>query len=118
MRNADTIVPNTTLAIRWIARIGGAILIIFVVGAVMSEDKVLKLSGLKTGELVMTLSLLFAVLGLLIGWFWEGLGGLLTIAGLITFSIVNYYSGGDFAWEIWILSIPAILFIFYWWRTR
>jgi len=118
MRNSDTILPNTTAAIRWIARIGGTILVIFVMGVAISENKSLKLSGLKLSDLVMTISLLVAVLGLLVGWFLEGLGGLLTIAGLLTFSIVNYYSGGDFAGEILVLGIPAILFIVYWWRTR
>lgn len=118
MRNADTILPNITAAVRWIARIGGILLVIFVTGIFISGDNVLKISGLKPRELVMTLSLLTAVLGLLIGWFWEGLGGLLTIAGLLTFSIVNYYSGGDFAWDIWVLGIPAVLFIIYWWRAK
>ena len=118
MRNSETILPDITAAIRWIARIGGIILVIFVAGIIITEDRPLNLTRLKPGELIMTISLLFAVLGLLVGWVWEGLGGWLTIAGLLTFTVVNYYSGGDFAWTIWVLAIPAVLFIFYWWRNN
>jgi hypothetical protein len=118
MRNADTILPNVNGAIRWAARIIGLLLILFVATIYLGEGRELKFDGLKQSESAMMVSLLGALAGLLVGWIWEGLGGLLTILGLFTFSIIGYYTEGNILFNIWILGIPAILFIIYWWRTN
>ena len=118
MRNADTILPNITGTARWIARIIGLFLVLFILYIFIEDGRGFAFSGIKRSETFRMVGMLCAILGLVIGWFWEGIGGILTIAGLVTFTIASYYSGEGIAWNTWVLAIPAVLFIFYWWRTN
>lgn len=118
MRNRETILPDIDIAIRWSARIIGLILIIILGAVYIKEGRELKLAELRLPEEAMTISFFVALLGLLIGWVWEGLGGMLTIAGLVTFSIIDYRSTGEILLNIWVLGVPAVLFIIYWWRMK
>ena len=69
-------------------------------------------------ETLMMLSFYVALLGLLISWGSEGFGGFVTLGGLVAFSVIDYLATGHILWNIWILAIPALLFILYWWYTN
>ncbi len=66
-------------------------------------------------EAIMDISFYLALLGLLIAFKKEGLGGFLTIVGLLSFSIFYYLLKSKILWNIWIFGIPAILFLICWW---
>ncbi len=67
---------------------------------------------------IMVISFYFILLSLLIAWIKEGLGGLLSITGLIVYLIFDFLSDGKILWNILILAVPACMFIYCWWYTN
>jgi len=112
---------NILNAVRWVARTNTVLLIIIVVILFIEQGGLPTgehFSGLKLTEALIMGSTFFAFPGLLIAWKWEGFGAILTIAALITFSTVDYFSSGGVLWNIWVVGIPALLFLFCWWHTN
>ena len=115
---------RTATIILWIARIWGSLslaFLLFMVGASVigtytgggNPD-----GGFKsTSEMVSFLFFpLSVILGLGIAWKWEGLGGLITIGGIIGFHIIR----PDLIFDFWIdgLAIPGLLFLIYWFLSK
>jgi hypothetical protein len=72
-------------------------------------------------ETSLGICLLAIVTGLAIGWRWEGLGGLLIVAGNVVFALIN----GRFSFvpnpisnPLFASLIVGLLFLFCWWRGR
>lgn len=82
-----------------------------------SSHKGLNPVGLEPKEALLLVCLYAAMLGLLLAWKWEGFGGLLTLLALTGFSYVYYTLKTAILWNIWIMGIPAFLFIICWWFT-
>jgi hypothetical protein len=106
--------------IRWIARIWGSVSLAFLVFMVGAEIIGTFTGGdnpnggfKSTSEMV---SFLFfpvcTIIGLGLAWKWEGLGGLITIGGIIGFHIIR----PDLILDLWIdgLAAPGLLFLIYW----
>ena len=105
--------------IRWIARIWGSISLIFMIffvgahiyGSITGKGEAL-------GHL--SISFLFfpinTLIGLAIAWKWEGLGGLISIGGIIGFHIIR----PDLLFDKMIdgLAAPGLLFLIYWLLTK
>ncbi|HLA97998.1 MAG TPA: hypothetical protein VJL34_06060 [Anaerolineales bacterium] len=63
-----------------------------------------------------------ALLGLLLAWRWEGLGGAIAILGVlgnnVAFLILRGYWMGGLLIPAFFVSLPGILFLVYWAMTR
>jgi hypothetical protein len=105
--------------IRWFNRIVGSLLVLFVL--FMFIGYAIEPQG--TGEIKSIAIPLFAGMGLMVGgiivaWFREGLGGLVTVGGFILFLGVELVSGRDFdAWFLGTFPIIGLLFLFCWWQS-
>jgi hypothetical protein len=110
--------------IRLIARIWGTISLVFLVyffGAHLIDS----LSGggdplgnFKSDSEMISFAFfpLSLIIGLAIAWKWEGLGGFITIGGIIGFQIMR----PDLLFNLMIdgLAIPGLFYIVYWFLTR
>jgi hypothetical protein len=115
---------QVALIIRWIARICGSLslaFMLFFVGAHL----IATITG--AGEPIGTFNTVseiisFAffpvslIIGLGIAWKWEGLGGFITIAGIIGFHIIR----PDLIFNLMIdgLAAPGLFYLLYWFLTR
>ncbi|MDX9727180.1 MAG: hypothetical protein RBT38_12390 [Bacteroidales bacterium] len=111
--------------IRWIARITGTIMavsiLIFVSFSVAGEVK-------ETGQaysMAQILTFIFwgiAMLGLLLGLWKEGLGGVISLAGLALMLISGLFipeaNKEAMLWVVIILAVPGILYTYYWWESK
>jgi hypothetical protein len=115
---------KVTDVIRWIARIWGSLslaFMVFFVGAYLIGTITGEGEGIgEFGSLSDMISFFFfpvlIMIGLAIAWKWEGLGGLLTTAGIAVFYairtdlLLNPVIAG--------LAFPGLLFILYWFLSR
>jgi len=105
--------------IRWIARIWGTLSLIFILFFVIAH---IIGSITEKGEGLGQLSISFVffplsiILGLSLALKWEGLGGLITIAGIIGFHIIR----PDLIFDLMIdgLAAPGLFYILYWFLSR
>ena len=105
-----------TDSVRWTARISGSLLLafglFFLLANIFGQDE---LGGGIRDSKEMVIFLLFpmsTILGLALAWKWEGLGGIITTAGMIWFFILRPELISNFYMVIPI--IPGLLFIAYW----
>ena len=59
-------------------------------------------------------------LSLLAAWRWEGLGGAVSVLGLVGFYLVEWVSSGSFprGWALALMAVPGVLFLLFRWLTR
>jgi len=114
---------QTANTIRWIARVWGSISLLFllfmvgahIVGVLSGTDQ-----GGGFGSAADFLSFLFfpvsTMIGLALAWKWEGLGGLVTVLGMIAFHMFR----PDLIFDPMIdgLAVPGVLFLIYWRMSR
>ena len=109
--------------ILWIARIWGSISLFFVlfmvgahiIGALTGTEGNGGFSS--TGEFLSFLTFPVSItIGLALAFKWKGLGGLITILGLIAFYIIR----PDLFLDpmISLLAAPGLFYILYWWLSR
>ncbi len=103
--------------IRWIARIGaaliaGMILIIFI-GEGISEGFG-PLIQMSLRETAMMAAFIIVFLGLIIGWKWEILGGSLIVGGMAAFYLLDFLFSGTFPRGPFMLVIllPGLLYVY------
>lgn len=114
---------NHVQMIRWIARIAASLiaalmLLIFVgEGIASGDDLIPRLTGRETAMMVVFAA---AWAGLLLGWRWELLGGLLTVGAVIAFYLLDYAFSGSFPRGPYFVLFfsPSLLFIYCGWRAR
>lgn len=109
--------------IRWIARVWGSISLLFLIFMV-GAPVIGAISGTSDGagfdstqELISFLFFPISImLGLGLAWKWDGLGGLITISGIVGFHILR----PDLIFNPIIdgLAAPGIFFIIYWFMTK
>lgn len=106
--------------IRWIARIFGSLILafflFFIFAHIFGDDE--SGNGFQNSKEV--ISFLFIPISILIGltlaFKWEGLGGIITIAGMIGFFIVRPDLLNNLFMAI--PGIPGILYLVYWLMTK
>ena len=107
----------------WIARIWGLISLFFVlfmvgahiIGSFTGEESNGGFSS--TSELLSFIAFpVSIIIGLALAYKWEGLGGFITIAGMIIFHIIR----PDLIFDpmISLLAAPGLIYILYWWMNR
>jgi len=108
---------KTMQSVRWIARIGatlmaGMILIIFI-GEVISEGfgPLLQMSLRETAMMAV---FIIVFMGLILGWRWEMLGGLLIVGGMAAFYLLDFLFSGTFPRGPFLLVIvlPGLLYVY------
>jgi hypothetical protein len=108
--------------VRWFARIVGTLILLLVVLIVIGEVLLWEPPPGSTGKLgerdipFMT-GMIVMLLGIVVAWFLEGIGGLLMIAGFIPFLVDELKSGFN-AWFLVIFPIIGLLHLFCWSQSR
>jgi hypothetical protein len=92
---------NAAIAGRWTARIVGTLMVLFILAFVLAETPP-PLSKMTPREQRYAIGMGALFLGLVIAWFWEGWGGLLSLAAWALLSILS----GRPHWD-WPLLIPG-----------
>jgi uncharacterized membrane protein YkvI len=108
--------------IRWIARILGALLVLFVllsaIGGIIDPPP--QTTGNVTKQdIPLMIGMISMVVGIIVAWFREPIGGLLIIGGFIFFVIVELITSQNFdAWFLVIFPIVGLLHLFSWRQSR
>jgi hypothetical protein len=98
--------------LRWVARLSSLVsmaLLLFLFGEGINP------SQLTASEVLGLLFFPFGVVvGLLLGWRWETLGGAVTLLSLLAFYKVMYAANGRFPEGIWfaLFALPGLLFLY------
>jgi len=117
-------IKQTAQSIRWIARIWGSIslaFLVFFVGAhliasLTGDGEPLGKFNSESEMISFAFFPVSVIIGLGIAWKWEGLGGLITIAGIIGFHVMR----PDLIFNVMIdgLAAPGLFYILYWFLAR
>ena len=102
--------------LRWVGRLLGLTALLFVTWFYIAH--IIAGEGpnpfqMKPIELTQSAVLLLALVGLLIGWRWELIGGILNIAGIACFFAVNWIAFGAFpgGWALPAIALPGLCFL-------
>ena len=72
--------------VRWIARIAGSLLVLFVlVSFIGNVLEPLGTGKITTQDIPLMIGFISMVMGIIVAWFREGIGGLLTVGGFVFF---------------------------------
>jgi hypothetical protein len=65
-------------------------------------------------ELALTVTFFAAVAGMLVGWRWEVVGGVMIVAGMLLFFVIERTAGGSWprGWVLWAFLLPGVLYLF------
>jgi hypothetical protein len=107
------------LRLRWIARIWSIASVTFVLAFIIGEG----LTPIQITPIEWVQLLLFpagVVLGLIVAWRWEGLGGSLTLISFVTFYALHYVVSGDLPGGPYfaLVAAPGLLFLWCWALSR
>ena len=110
------------IGIRWFARILGSIILLLVLLMVIGEVLLMEpppgsTGKLGEGDIPFMTGMIVMLVGIVVAWFREGLGGLLMIGGFIPFLVDELKSGFN-AWFLVIFPIIGLLHLFCWWQSR
>jgi hypothetical protein len=120
MKTASSPTKMVTFA-RWVARILGTFIVVFALSLFIADV-------IERGEMpnpdfgpgLVTFLFIIGLIGFLIAWRWEGFGGILSAISIVLMAMVNViwvHAGKDPGSEIFFV-IPALLFIYCWWKSR
>jgi hypothetical protein len=110
--------------IRWFARILGSLVLLIVLSIAIGEAFFMEPPPGATGKLTnrdipLMGALVIMLVGIVVAWFREGIGGLLMIGGFIPFLVEELKSERGFnAWFFIIFPIIGLLHLFCWWQSR
>jgi hypothetical protein len=105
-------VPSLRFLVRWAARVTGLLLLVLVVATVIGEG-----GPPNVFDQPMPVQLEFAALGLMllglvVGWVREGVGGLLVLLGLAAFNAVELAVNGRLALGAFpLFAVPGVLLL-------
>jgi hypothetical protein len=117
---------NSYKWLRWVARVSGTLMVIFTLfmffGEMLEGSK--RHEGQQFASITPILFVIFAIwgvslVGLVVAWWKEGLGGIIALAGFWLLFILNLFNKeASMSWSAMpvfvIFSIPAILYLIYW----
>jgi hypothetical protein len=120
MNDTRTANVPVLLVLRWVARLSALALagmvLLFAIGEGFNPFK------LKPTELALAVPFWVCWLGFCLGWRWEGLGGLLVVAGVAGFYLVHFAMTGfghfPRGWAFPAFAGPGVLFLLSWFCRR
>ena len=99
--------------LRWTARVIGTLILLLIAALAIGE-------GLHPARLfeslrvtLLTVAMLTMMGGTVVGWKWEGIGGLLILGGFVFFAIVKYGDALNIVFGPWLLA--GLLYLECWW---
>ena len=102
------------IVFRWLARITGLLIVgfisLFMIGEGMNVLEMLPIERMIAG------SLLFAMLGMIVLWKWEGIGGLMVLLGMASFYLLGFLLFASFpgGWVLPLCFLPGVFAILSW----
>jgi hypothetical protein len=106
---------RTTTILRWTARVLGSLLLVLIAAFAIGEGVPNPLHG-SIAENLLTAAFLTMILGQIVAWKWEGIGGLLIVASFTFFAIVNHGIPINVVFGPWLLT--GLLYLACWALTR
>ena len=108
--------------IRWFARILGALLVLFVllsaIGGIIDPPSQANVK-ISTQEIPLMIGMIIMLVGIIVAWFREGIGGLLVVGGFIFFVAAELITDKKFdAWFILVFLAVGLLHLFCWWQSK
>jgi uncharacterized membrane protein YkvI len=110
--------------VRWFSRILGSLILLLVLFMAIGEALFMEpppgSSGkLKESDIPLMTGMIVMLVGIVVAWFREEIGGLLMIGGFIPFLVDELKSERGFnAWFLVIFPIIGFLHLFCWWQSR
>ncbi len=108
--------------IRWFTRILGALLVLFVLlsavwGLLGPPPEVA--SKISDRDMPLMIGMIMMLVGIIIAWFREGIGGLLVVGGFIIFVAAELIVDKNFdAWFLLVFLAVGLLHLFCWWQSK
>ena len=103
------------ITIRWTARIVGTAILALVVAIAIGEGLPNPV-GQSLDVNLLSVAMLTMMVGLIVAWKWEGVGGLLILSGWAFFAVVNH--GVRFNVVFGPLLVTGIMYVVCWWASR
>ena len=102
--------------LRWIARIWAGLMVAFMLFLFIAhivDDGIGSLDGFTIRDTLMMVALLSSLVGLVIGWKQERMGGWMAIGGMGAFFLIDFLFTGDFPimGTFLIIAFPGILYL-------
>lgn len=97
------------------------VLVLFIGGGEIIEGLNKAGPGLNTFTIIIFIFWGTGLAGLVLAWWKEGPGGLISVVSFIVFNIlaaVNPTPGSRWTFVLLIFLFPSILFLFYWWLKK
>ena len=119
--NESRATSNVFLAgMMWLARFSGLAMAGSILLLAVGEG--FHLTKLTAPELILFVPLFLAWLGLLLGWRWENLGGVLVLVGIAGFYLAHFALTGfgrfPHGWAFPAIAAPGLLFLLCWLLRR
>lgn len=110
--------PKLISTLRWIARIIGLALAVLVLLFAIGEGFDPRQLTLTTG--FMSVAFFVAIVGMLVLWRWELIGGLMVVIGMAVFYTINFTASGRLpgGWVFPLCFLPGILAMVCWSLTK
>lgn len=107
---------NWVVVFRWLVRIYGGLLAALVLALCIGEGGVPNPFAHPLPVVIEFFGISAMLIGIILGWKWHGLGGLLIAAGIVTFHIIEkrLWLGGMFP----LFDLAAILYLLSWWLKK
>ena len=118
--------PRIVTIIRWIARIWSILILALAVLVITTPDPYTVQRVPLADQMLMGLFGV-AILGSLIAWRWEGLGGAIAIASVVAHDVTTRIIGGGGVWSqvltpasplVFLFGFPGVLFLVSWALSR
>jgi hypothetical protein len=106
---------QAALAGRWTARIAGTLMVLFLLAFVFGEGPP-SFASMTAREQLYTLAAGSIFLGLILAWFWEGWGGLLSLLGWGCLAVIERTPPWDS--RLSIQAAVGLVHLLCWWRLR
>lgn len=108
--------PKSLNILRWIARIWAALMagsVLFIFIAHIVGDGIGSLSGFTARDALMMPSMLITIIGLVVAWKWERVGGWMTVGGMLAFYLFDFLFTGTFpqGGSFLLIAFPGLLFL-------
>jgi hypothetical protein len=97
---------------RWTARVIGTLLLLLIAQFAIGEGVPNPLHG-SVAENLLTVAMLTMIVGQILAWKWEGIGGLLILAAFALFAVVNHGVPMNIVFAPWLLT--GLLYLGCWW---
>ena len=118
----DKNINKNTRAIRWIARMLGTVLAVYLVFTTVANFFIFNL-----GDYGISAFIIIFVVGVIVAWFREKIGGIILVVSAVAVSIFSIITGlndpnSDLMDAIILMGLPfliiGILFLVSWWKSR